>query len=104
MDRGLDDAFGAANSLFTGFRICALRHLRRLSATFYATYVLGPPPRPQGPGAPRRKLSEDCAASSSYGDGNLVQPYPQDLMSWAAVGLVPVPIVQALASRQRVVR
>ena len=109
MDRGLDDALGVAYSLLTGFRICCVASptLAQRSALHHmedCVTSLGPPPRPQDPGAPRRKLSEDRAASSTYGDGNLVQPYQQDLVSWAAAGFVPVPIVQAKASRQRVVR
>jgi hypothetical protein len=41
MVQGLDDALNAVNSLLTGSRSCALRHLRWLSATLYATDVLG---------------------------------------------------------------
>ena len=42
-------------------------------------------------------LSEVLASSSTYGDGNHVQPYQKDLVSWASAGFVPVPIEQALS-------
>ena len=106
MDRVLDDAIGAANSLFTGSRICsdapptlaqrsALQHMEDCVTS------LGPPPLPQDPGAPRRMLSEVLAASSTYGDGNHVQPYQKDLVSWAPAGFVPVPIEKALSEPDR---
>ena len=46
-------------------------------------------------------LSEVLAASSTYGDGNHVQPYQKDLVSWAPAGFVPVPIEQALSETDR---
>jgi len=106
MDRVLNDAIGAANSLFTGSRICsdAPPTLAQRSALHHMEVCVtssGPPPQPQDPGAPRRMLSEVRAASPTYGVGNHVQPYQKDRVSWAPAGLVPVPIGLALCEPDR---
>ena len=62
---------------------------------------LGPPQSPQDLGAPQQMLSEVLAASATYGDGDHVQPYQKDLVSWAAKGFSPVPIEEALSPPDR---